>query len=378
MPDHLVVAGLELSFGAHRVLDQVSFAIAEGERLCLLGPSGCGKTTTLQVIAGFLRARSGSVQIAGRTIDRLPPEKRNIGIMFQNYALFPHMSIFDNVAFGLRMRRLPATEIAQRVTDALRLVRLAHAAQKSPRQLSGGEQQRIAFARAIAIRPSLLLLDEPFSNLDARLRIEMRDELLHLLRPLSIATLMVTHDQEEAMAIADRVAVMRAGRIEQIGSPRAIYAEPANLFVARFVGESNVLDAEIVDGDAAGTKLGAPGLGHLGARAAAGLQPNQAVKVLVRPERITLLSPDASVPQQAGWNYVSATLDEVVYLGHRAECRLQIGPRRLMAWQSDIGADQLRPGDPVIAAWRHEDTLILPAGILPSEVFPSGEVHERG
>jgi ABC-type Fe3+/spermidine/putrescine transport system ATPase subunit len=360
MADHLVVEGLELSFGLHNVLNRVSFAIAEGERLCLLGPSGCGKTTTLQVIAGFIQAQSGKVAIAGRPIDRLPPEKRNIGIMFQNYALFPHMTVFDNVAFGLRMRRVQAAEIATRVGEALRLVRLAHAAEKTPKQLSGGEQQRIAFARAVAIRPSLLLLDEPFSNLDARLRIEMRDELLHLLRPLRIATLMVTHDQEEAMAIADRVAVMRAGRIEQIGSPQSVYAAPENLFVARFVGESNVLDAEIVSSDGATTQLGAPGLGAFTGRGGAGLRQRDAVKVLVRPERIVLLPAGAPGREEPGWNYVEATLDEVVFLGHRTECRLQAGPRRLTAWRADPAGPELRAGEPVVAAWRHDDTLILP------------------
>jgi len=356
---HLTVEGLELSFGSHRVLNEVSFSIAEGERLCLLGPSGCGKTTTLQVIAGFIQAQNGSVRVAGQAIDRLPPEKRNIGIMFQNYALFPHLSIFDNVAFGLRMRRLPPADVSQRVTEALQLVRLTHAAEKLPKQLSGGEQQRIAFARAVAIRPSLLLLDEPFSNLDARLRIEMRDQLLHLLKPLRIATLMVTHDQEEAMAIADRVAVMRAGRIEQIGTPQSIYTQPANLFVAQFVGDSNVLEGTVVD-TAAGTRLEATGLGPLSARACAGLRRSDPVKVLVRPERISLLPVGTATGQEPGWNHVPATLDEVVFLGHRTECRVVAGPLKLMTWQTGAAMQALRPGDRVIAAWRHDDTLVVP------------------
>jgi len=359
---HLTVEGLELSFGSHRVLNDVSFSIAEGERLCLLGPSGCGKTTTLQVIAGFLQARAGSVHVAGQAIDRLPPEKRNIGIMFQNYALFPHLSIFENIAFGLRMRRLPSAEIAQRVNEALRLVRLAHAAQKQPRQLSGGEQQRIAFARAVAIHPSLLLLDEPFSNLDARLRIEMRDELLHLLKPLRIATLMVTHDQEEAMAIADRVAVMRAGRIEQIGTPQSVYSTPANLFVAQFVGESNVLEGTVVAGTVTETRLEAEGLGPLSARAYAGLRQKDQVKVLVRPERISLL-PAGAASREPGWNYVPATLEEIVFLGHRTECRVVAGARKLMAWQTGGDMQALRPGDQLVAAWRHDDTLVVPKDV---------------
>ena len=358
MTEHLEVAGLEHSFGAQKVLDQVSFALAEGERLCLLGPSGCGKTTTLQVIAGFIQAQRGQVRIGGRAMDGLPPERRNIGIMFQNYALFPHLSVFENVAFGLRMRRVPKPEIEQRVREALRLVRLAHAAEKGPKQLSGGEQQRIAFARAVVIRPSLLLLDEPFSNLDARLRAEMRNELLDLLRPLRIATVMVTHDQEEAMAIADRVAVMRAGRIEQIGTAQEIYDTPASLFVARFVGESNAFEAAVEGGDATGLQLDVSGLGRFAARGHAGLAPAAPVQMLVRPESIQVQA--AGTPAPAGWNQIAGTAEEVIFLGHRTEWRIRAGSRALSAWQSGNGLSGLRPGDPVIASWRQEDTLVVP------------------
>ena len=234
---YLVVKQLELSFDSRRVLEQIPFSVSPGERLCLLGPSGCGKTTTLQIIAGFLTPDAGQVLIDGHDMTGVPPEKRNIGIMFQNYALFPHLTVFDNIAFGLRMRGIKRAEIEPRVRAALELVRLPSAINRYPSQLSGGEQQRIAFARAVVIEPSLLLLDEPFSNLDARLRLEMRSELLNLLQTLNIATVMVTHDQEEAMAIADRVAVMRGGHIEQVGSARDIDDSPTSLFVGQFVGE---------------------------------------------------------------------------------------------------------------------------------------------
>src|SRR5262249_54153844 len=263
---YLEIEDLRVRYGEHRALDGVSFAVEPGERLCLLGPSGCGKTTTLQVVAGFIVPDSGVGRIAGRGVLRQPPEQRNIGVMFQNYALFPHLSVQDNVAFGLRMRRRPAEEIRRRVGEALDLVRLGHAAAKQPRMLSGGEQQRIAFARAIVIQPSLLLLDEPFSNLDARLRQEMRSELLGLLQELKIATIMVTHDQEEAMAIADRIALMRAGRIEQLGNASEIYAAPRNLFVARFVGESNVLDGRVAPSDGRADAVDVPGIGRLRGR----------------------------------------------------------------------------------------------------------------
>jgi ABC-type Fe3+/spermidine/putrescine transport system ATPase subunit len=354
----LHVEGLEHSFGAQKVLNQVSFSLSEGERLCLLGPSGCGKTTTLQVIAGFLQAQRGSVSVGGLPMDGLPPERRNIGIMFQNYALFPHMTVFENVAFGLRMRRVPKPDIEQRVREALRLVRLGHAAEKAPKQLSGGEQQRIAFARAVVIRPSLLLLDEPFSNLDARLRVEMRNELLDLLRPLRIATVMVTHDQEEAMAIADRVAVMRAGRIEQVGTAHDIYDAPASLFVARFVGESNVFDATLKGGGAAGLQLDVTGMGSFAARGRDGLLPAEPVQMLVRPESVSVQAPGTR--PEPGWNHMVGTAEEVVFLGHRTEWRIRAGTQTLTAWQAGGGTAGLRPGDPVVATWRQEDTLIVP------------------
>ena len=267
---YLTVEKLAHAYGSIKVLHDISFGVGQGERLCLLGPSGCGKTTTLQILAGFVQQADGTVRIDGEAIDRLPPEKRNVGIMFQNYALFPHMTVFDNVAYGLKMRHVPRDEIRQRVTEALQLVKLAHAAAKLPSQLSGGEQQRIAFARAIVIKPRLLLLDEPFSNLDARLRVEMRGELLSLLESLDIATLMVTHDQEEAMAIADRIAVMQGGRIEQIGSTHEIYEKPASLFVGRFIGESNTFPAKIAGTEAGRSLFDVKGLGRLRASSAAG------------------------------------------------------------------------------------------------------------
>ena len=283
----LEVRHLNVTYGSQTVLSDVSFEVSDGERLCLLGPSGCGKTTSLRVIAGFVKPDRGDVRIDGRDIAGSPPERRNIGILFQNYALFPHLTVFDNVAFGLRMRGLDEEEVRRKVVGALALVRLSSAGGKRPAQLSGGEQQRIAFARAVVIEPSLLLLDEPFSNLDARLRQELRNELVDLLRHLAVATVMVTHDQEEAMAIADRIAVINRGRIEQIGRPTEIYEEPQSAFVARFVGESNLFPGTARKSGSE-TAIDIPGLGLIVAtRPAAAEGP---VQVMIRPEKIRVLA----------------------------------------------------------------------------------------
>jgi ABC-type Fe3+/spermidine/putrescine transport system ATPase subunit len=354
---YLEIDDLRARYGDVTVLKGVSFAARQGERICLLGPSGCGKTTTLQVMAGFIRPDSGAVRVGGRDLSGLPPEKRDIGVMFQNYALFPHLTVRDNVAFGLRMRRLPEAEVRTRVADALRLVKLGHAAAKYPRALSGGEQQRIAFARAVVIQPRLLLLDEPFSNLDARLRQEMRAELLDLLQGLDIATVMVTHDQEEAMAIADRIALMRAGRIEQIGTATEIYEAPSSLFVARFVGESNVLAARVVSSDASGTQLEVPDIGGIAARARPGLKPGAAATVLVRPQRMVVL-PAGAAPE-AGWNRLPVEVERVMFLGHRTETHVRAGAHRLVVWQQSALAPTIVPGAAAIVAWPAADTLLV-------------------
>lgn len=351
--EYLNVNGLEHSYATQRVLENVSFSINAGERLCLLGPSGCGKTTTLQVLAGFVKPDRGNVEIKGQRVDGMPPEKRNIGIMFQNYALFPHMSVFDNVAFGLRMRGVAKAEISARVMEALTLVRLPHAASKRPSQLSGGEQQRIAFARAVVIRPSLLLLDEPFSNLDARLRLEMRTELLDLLRTLSVATVMVTHDQEEAMAIADRIAVMYRGRIEQIDTPDQIYRNPASLFVGRFIGESNVLPATALpDG-----RFQVDGVGAITGRDTRQSRNTTSVQLMIRPEHIELVD---AAPGGEEWNFVEGVVERQLFLGHRTEWIVSVGGLKLTVWQSNAHVRR-QVGEKVTLRWRSADSIIVGA-----------------
>ncbi len=236
------IAGVNLSYGATHVLKDVALSIRPGEFFAFLGPSGCGKTTLLRLIAGFAQAQTGKVLLDGQDVAPLPPWKRDVGMVFQSYALWPHMTVAKNVAFGLEERRLPRAEIDRRVAQALELVGLSAYAERRPAQLSGGQQQRVAVARTIAIEPKVLLLDEPLSNLDAKMRVSVRRELRSLQQRLGLTTIFVTHDQEEANTICDRIAVMDAGTVQQVGTPMELYENPSNLFVANFLGSANILD----------------------------------------------------------------------------------------------------------------------------------------
>ncbi|TAJ96626.1 MAG: ABC transporter ATP-binding protein [Reyranella sp.] len=236
------ISGVNLSYGTTHVLKDVALSIRPGEFFAFLGPSGCGKTTLLRLIAGFAQAQTGKVLLDGQDVAPLPPWKRDVGMVFQSYALWPHMTVAKNVAFGLEERRLPRAEIDRRVSQALELVGLSAFAERRPAQLSGGQQQRVAVARTIAVEPKVLLLDEPLSNLDAKMRVTVRRELRSLQQRLGLTTIFVTHDQEEANTICDRIAVMDAGRIQQVGTPMELYENPANLFVANFLGSANILD----------------------------------------------------------------------------------------------------------------------------------------
>jgi iron(III) transport system ATP-binding protein len=241
----VLVEDVNLSYGATHVLKSINLEVKPGEFFAFLGPSGCGKTTLLRLIAGFNIAQSGSVKIGGEDISALPPWKRDVGMVFQSYALWPHMSVAKNVAFGLEERKVPKDEIDRRVKAALELVSLGHLADRRPSQLSGGQQQRVAVARTVVIEPKVLLLDEPLSNLDAKMRVQVRRELRDLQQRLGLTTIFVTHDQEEANTICDRVAVMNDGIIQQVGTPMELYEKPANLFVAGFLGAANILDGEV-------------------------------------------------------------------------------------------------------------------------------------
>jgi len=239
------IRNVNVSYGAYHALKNVNLEIKPGEFFAFLGPSGCGKTTLLRLIAGFNTAQTGSIVIGGRNILPLAPWKRDVGMVFQSYALWPHMTVWKNVAFGLEERRLSAEERNQRVEDALKLVGLEKLGNRKPSQLSGGQQQRVALARTIAVRPSVLLLDEPLSNLDASLRVQVRREILAMQRRLGLTTIFVTHDQEEANTVCDRIAVMNEGVVQQVGTPMELYDNPANLFVGRFLGTANTLSGEI-------------------------------------------------------------------------------------------------------------------------------------
>jgi putative spermidine/putrescine transport system ATP-binding protein len=338
-------------------VDAVSLDVRAGELVTLLGPSGCGKTTTLRMVAGFVEPDAGEIRIGASDVTRLPPHKRDIGMVFQSYGLFPHMTVEDNVAYGLRMRRVPAAERRRRVEEALGLVQLPGLARRYPRQLSGGQQQRVALARAIVIRPSLLLLDEPLSNLDAKLREEMRWEVRRLQRQLDITTVFVTHDQEEALAISDRIVVMNAGRIEQVGAPSDIYRTPRTLFVARFIGESNLWEGVVGRRQAGGVRfVTAAGLDLL-VEDAGGVAEGERAVASVRPEAVAIArAGDAAAARFP--NRLEGTVEDVSYVGASTAFRVRIGPelsvlvRRPNA-ESDAegGPGAFAPGHPVALGW---------------------------
>ena len=281
-PPAVALEGIAKTFGAVLALREVSLAVAEGEFVCFLGPSGCGKTTLLRIVAGLERQNAGVVRIAGRDVSGLPPGHRSYGIVFQSYALFPNLTVARNVGYGLEARRVGPRGIEARVDELLDLVGLRPHKLRYPAQLSGGEQQRVALARALAPSPSLLLLDEPLSALDARVRLALRHEMKALQRRLGITTIMVTHDQEEALTLADRIVVMNQGVVEQIGTPAEIYGEPASLFVARFVGHMNLLEA-VADARPGWARLGPLALRH---RPAPGTRPGAPVTLGIRPEEV--------------------------------------------------------------------------------------------
>jgi len=313
-------------FDKHAALADVSLTIRRSEFLSILGPSGCGKTTTLNVIAGFVQPTVGRVLIEGDDMTECPPYLRGLGMVFQSYALFPHMDVFENVAFGLKVRRAGRQDIRRRVAEVLGLVQLSGLERRKPRQLSGGEQQRVALARAMVTQPKVLLLEEPLAALDKKLRDEMRLELKDIQRRTGITTVFVTHDQVEALSLSDRVVVMNGGRIEQVGSPRELYETPASSFVAGFVGESNRFAGRVVRlvGDAACVAV--DGLPELWLDAAPGFLPGQQVELVIRPERLDLQqSPNGER------NVVHGQLQTSVYLGSSLELRIAVGGHRLVA-----------------------------------------------
>jgi putative spermidine/putrescine transport system ATP-binding protein len=338
------------SFGASLVVDGISLAVQPGEFLTLLGPSGCGKTTTLNLIAGFLAPDEGAIRIDGRQINAVPVHRRDIGLVFQDYALFPHRTVAENVAFGLRMRGIGRAEIAQRVQEALALVQLAGLGTRRPGQLSGGQRQRVALARALVIRPSVLLLDEPLSNLDLKLREDMRVEISGLQRKLGITTILVTHDQGEALVMSSRVAVMHKGRIAQIADPATIYARPADRFVAEFIGAMNFLPCQ------------SSGVGVVtcqGARLTPTIMPADPALLAFRPERARLTG---EAPANA--LRLHGRVERHAFLGGRTEFALllQDGTRCLVEVANDGQIAAPLPGTDIAVWVAAADCLIFPKG----------------
>ncbi len=357
----LELVGVRKTYGEVAALHEISLSVAEGALLFLLGPSGCGKTTTLRIVAGFIRQDAGQVRIRGDSVDGIPPERRNLGMVFQNYALFPHMTVFQNVAFGLRMRRIPTDAVRERVRRALDLVRLGGMEERYPRALSGGQQQRVALARAIVIEPKLLLLDEPLSNLDLKLREEMRSEIRALQKALGITTIFVTHDQEEAITMADEIVVMNQGRIIQSGAPTALYDRPANRFVAHFIGESNLESGKVQEPVSPGTwRVDAGGLSVL-ATGAGRWQPGDAVAVAVRPEKIRLSAVAPGGGPEAP-NTFAGVVEECIFRGALRRYRVRLPHGRV--WSVDEPSTSGTPALPASATvhvqWRPEDCLVVP------------------
>ncbi|MFI4987085.1 MAG: ABC transporter ATP-binding protein [Alphaproteobacteria bacterium] len=318
----LSVAGLVKTYSPSVTIGPLSFEVRTGEHLSLLGPSGCGKTTTLRCIAGFESLSAGTIHLGGVRLDEQPAHKRGVGLVFQNYALFPHLSVFENIAFGLRLARRERPEIERRVQAMLELVGLGEVAARLPSQLSGGQQQRVAIARAVVMEPRLILFDEPLSNLDLKLRVQMRRELRELQRRLGKTTIYVTHDQTEALALSDRIAVLSAGRIEQIGTPREIYERPATTFVADFIGTANLVHGEVAS--LSGTRLTVTtreGLHFVSE--ADDVAHSGRVLLMLRPERIQLNAEAGTV--EGAENRYEARITDITYLGEDLSLSLLLG-----------------------------------------------------
>jgi iron(III) transport system ATP-binding protein len=326
-PVRVEVENVNLAFGSTQVLRGIDVAIEPGEFFALLGPSGCGKSTLLRLIAGFNQAQSGRVRIAGDDVTNVPPWERNVGMVFQSYALWPHMTVAENVAFGLEERRRPREEIRRKVAEALALVGLRELAERRPGQLSGGQQQRVALARTVAIEPRVLLLDEPLSNLDAKLRVHMRRELVQLQRKLGITTIFVTHDQEEAMTTCDRIAVMSEGRIVQTGSPIALYDAPASRFVAEFVGSINLLDGSLQTRAGESATFVSPQVGPVPLPRSASMPGHGDATLAFRPHSVAV----AASRTDPARIWLSGEVAEREFLGEFVRYRVRVGAADILA-----------------------------------------------
>jgi spermidine/putrescine transport system ATP-binding protein len=366
----VVVTGVSKFFDSFRALNDVSLEIKKGEFFSLLGPSGCGKTTLLRILAGFEQPDSGTVTFDGKDVLPLPPDRRHANTVFQNYALFPHLSVFENVAFSMRLKKAPKNDIENKVNEYLRLVQLEGHAHKKPNQLSGGQKQRVAIARALINEPSVLLLDEPLSALDAKLRQHMLIELDQIHDKIGITFIYVTHDQQEALSVSDRLAVMNQGDVLQIGTPHEIYESPATDFVARFIGETNLFDANVIsvekmnkEWDEYMTELDIPELGRIKVTTVDRVQPGQTVSFTIRPEKI-VISKDRPTTSRADINTFQGAVDEPIYSGFQTKFYVKIMEKAIIrvikqhANYSDEGPD-IRWKDSVYISWSANDGYIV-------------------
>ncbi|PWH07442.1 spermidine/putrescine ABC transporter ATP-binding protein [Brachybacterium endophyticum] len=404
--DALRIENVGRRFGSTDALQGFDLTVRRGEFIALLGPSGCGKSTALNCLAGLLPLTDGRILVGDQRIDVLPPEKRDFGMVFQSYALFPHLTVAKNVAFGLQMRGVGRGEIRRRVDEALRLVRLEDQAGKLPGQLSGGQQQRVAIARAVVIEPRVVLMDEPLSNLDAKLRLEMRTEIRRLHQTLGLTTIYVTHDQEEALSLADRLVVLRAGRVQQIGTPQELHDHPANWHVADFMGYRNLLDAEVTsapdggagggDGDGAGVEVRADGLSLRGL-AVDPVAAGERVRLAIRPSDLVVTDPAAApgtssasgtsgvsgasaasgtngAPASSGTNMIRARVEVVEYQGREYAVEVRTESGRALHVRSDtapqVGVDVLLTLDPARA-------LVYRFDLDPADAGRSSDAADR-
>ncbi|MGV8938537.1 MAG: ABC transporter ATP-binding protein [Allorhizobium sp.] len=360
----VVLGGIVKRFGLITAVHKMDLSIDEGSFVTMVGPSGCGKTTTLRMIAGLLDPSEGEIIIKGKSVTHTPIHKRNLGIVFQNYALFPHKTIYDNVAFGLKYRKQSQSQIDAKVRQALDLVQLPDLSNRFPRELSGGQQQRIALARAIVIEPDVLLLDEPLSALDANLREDMRVELKRIQAQLGITTIFVTHDQSEALAMSDKIVVMSKGHIEQIGDPEDVYVNPASAFVARFLGNSNLMEGKIASRSGGQVDVTIEGIGNLRLPLSRshGMADGERAMVVVRAERLYLDQSDSEAPPDG--IAIPAEVTAVDYQGQAARYFVSIGDQALQAI-NPIEKHPYRQGDKVRAVIRGGDCALVPLEVNP-------------
>jgi putative spermidine/putrescine transport system ATP-binding protein len=348
----LEIEGVRKSFGQHNVVQNVDLAIQRGEFVSFLGPSGCGKTTTLRMVAGFEQPTVGTIRIAEKDVTQLRPNQRNVGMVFQSYALFPNMTVAENVGFGLKVANRPSAEITGRVEEMLKLIKLPQLAGRYPYQLSGGQQQRVALARALAIKPQVLLLDEPLSALDAKIRVSLREEIKAVQRNLGITTVYVTHDQEEALSMSDRIVVMNEGRIEQIGTPFEIYNYPRTRFVASFVGTLNILRGQVAD--PASGRITVDDQDIVAARGIVDARAGEVRSVALRPEAVSLNGTGGER------NRLNGTIEEVSFLGSVVRIRVRFKQNAIsLDTFNNPGVTPPERGQPVTVSFTREDLLVL-------------------